>query len=125
MSRTQPKRVIWMGSSRKDVKHFPEDVKDEIGHALWLAQCGEKHITAKPLKGFGSATVLEIVDDFDTDTYRAVYTVRFERVVFVLHCFQKKAKRGSGTPRADMHLIRNRLKDAEELYRKLRQRGEV
>ena len=114
-----------MGSSRKDVRHFPEDVKDEIGHALWLAQCGEKHITAKALKGFGGATVLEIVDDFDTDTYRAVYTVRFEGVVFVLHCFHKKAKRGSGTPRADMDLIRNRLKDAEELYRKLRQRGEV
>jgi phage-related protein len=114
-----------MGSSRKDVKRFPEDVKDEIGHALWLAQCGEKHITAKPLRGFGGATVLEIVDDFDTDTYRAVYTVRFEGVVFVLHCFQKKAKRGSETPRADMDLVRNRLKDAQELYRKLRQRGEV
>ena len=117
--------MIWMGSSRKDVKRFPEDVKDEIGHALWLAQCGEKHITAKPLKGFGGATVLEIVDDFDTDTYRAVYTVRFGGVVFVLHCFQKKAKRGSATPRTDMDLIRNRLKDAEELYRKLRERGEV
>jgi phage-related protein len=100
-------------------------VKDEIGHALWLAQCGEKHITVKPLKGFGGATVLEIVDDFDTDTYRAVYTVRFEGVVFVLHCFQKKAKGGSATPRADMDLIRNRLKDAEALYRKLRERGEV
>ena len=94
-----------------------------MGYALGLAQLGARHPNAKPWKGEGPG-VLEIVEDYRGDTYRAVYTVQFEEVVFVLHCFQKKAKRGSETPRADIDLIRNRLKDAQELYRKLRQRGE-
>ena len=87
-------------------------VEDLFGYALSLAQDGRKHEQAKPLKGFGSAGVLEVVEDWDRSTYRAVYTVRFEGVVFVLHIFQKKSKRGAATPKADIDLIRERLKVA-------------
>ncbi len=76
-----------------------------MGYALYLAQCGEKHPDAKPLKGFKGAVILEVVEDFDTDTYRAVYTVKFEGVVYVLHAFQKKSKRGIATPKQDIELI--------------------
>ena len=91
-------------------------MKDEIGPALWLAQFGDKHITVKPLKGFGGAIVLEIVDDFDTDTYRAVYTVKFPGVVYVLHVFQKKSSSGSSTPVREIEKIRSRLVLAENDY---------
>jgi phage-related protein len=87
--------------------------------ALYLAQDGKKHEQAKPLKGFGSAGVLEVVEDWDRSTYRAVYTVRFEGVVFVLHIFQKKSKRGAATPKADIDLIRERLKVAEQFAKEL------
>ena len=108
--------VVWVGASRKDLSAFPEDVKDVMGHALWLAQTGGKHPDAKPLQGFGGAGVLEVVEDHETDTYRAVYTVSLPRAVYVLHAFQKKAKQGSATPKPDLDLVRKRLKRAEELH---------
>jgi phage-related protein len=109
------KRLRWLGSSRKDLKQFPPDVQDEIGYALWLAQIGDKHPDAKPLTGFRGASVLEIVDDHDSDTYRVVYTVQFARAIYVLHAFKKKAKRGIATPREDIDLINQRLKEAQRL----------
>ena len=92
---------------------LPEDVQDVFGYALHLAQEGKKHEQAKPLKGFGGAGVLEVVEDFKSDTYRAVYTVKFGSAVYVLHCFQKKSTHGAETPKPDMDLIRERLKAAE------------
>jgi phage-related protein len=112
----EPKPVRWMGKSRNDLKAFPKDVQRRVGGALWDAQIGLKAPFAKPLKGFGGASVLEIVDDFDGDTYRAVYTVRFAHVVYVLHAFQKKSKRGIATPKAELDLIVQRLKRAKEDY---------
>jgi phage-related protein len=91
----QPKPVRWVGSSKLDLSAFPEDVRRRVGGALWEAQVGHKAPYAKPLKGFGGAGVLEIVDDFDGDTFRAVYTVRFAKVVYVLHAFQKKSNAAS------------------------------
>jgi phage-related protein len=88
------KPVRWVGSSRDDLRKFPEDVKDEVGFALFTAQLGGKHPAAKPMKGFGSAGVIEIVEDHDGDTYRAVYTVKLAGTVYVLHAFQKKSTRG-------------------------------
>ena len=105
--------LFWVGSSRKDLRAFPEPVKDVIGHALFIAQLGRKHEDAKPLSGFGGPGVLEIVEDFAGDTYRAVYTVRFADAIYVLHAFQKKSKRGIKTPQKDLDLIRERLKRAE------------
>lgn len=96
---------------------MPNDVKEVMGFAIFSAQSGEKHPAAKPLKGFGGAGVLEVVEDFDGDTYRAVYTVKFAGVVYVLHAFQKKSKRGSATPRHDIDLIKQRLRTAEQHYR--------
>jgi phage-related protein len=111
-----PKPVRWVGSSKQDLSGFPEDVRRRVGGALWEAQIGRKAPYAKPLKGFGGAGVLKIVDDFDGDTFRAVYAVRFARVVYVLHAFQKKSKRGIATPKADLDLIGQRLKRAREDY---------
>ena len=111
-----PMPVRWVGSSRDDLRLFPEDVRNRVGGALWEAQLGRKAAYAKPLKGFGGAAVLEVVDDYDGDTYRAVYTVRFAGVVYVLHAFQKKSKRGSATPQQDNLLIRQRLQRAREDY---------
>ena len=113
------KPLYWVGSSKRDLLALPEDVVDVFGYALYLAQIGRKHEQAKALRGFGSAGVLEIVEDWERNSYRAVYTVRFERTVFVLHVFQKKAKRGIATPKADLDLIRQRLKAAEEAAREL------
>ena len=87
-----------------------------MGYALDFAQQGKKHPDAKPLKGFGGAGVLEIVDDYDGDTYRAVYTVKFSAAVYVLHCFQKKFKHGIATPQQDLDLIEIRLKRARDHY---------
>ncbi len=106
--------VIWMGDSLRALKEFPAGVQDEMGYALYMAQSGGKHVSAKPLKGFGSG-VLEVVSDHRGDTFRAVYTVRIAERVFVLHAFQKKAKRGIATPQADIDLIRQRLKRAIEV----------
>jgi phage-related protein len=116
------KPVEWVGSSRKDMKAMPEDVQDTFGFALYLAQLGDKHPDAKPLKGFTGAGVLEIVEDYSSDTYRAVYTVRFADAVYVLHVFQKKSKQGIATPKEEIEKVKARLKMAEELHH--RKRGE-
>jgi phage-related protein len=105
-----------VGSAKADLKTFPDEVQDVMGYALDFAQQSKKHQDAKPLKGFGGAGVLEIVDDFDGDTYRAVYTVKFADAVYVLHCFQKKSKHGIATPQQDTELIERRLKRAREHY---------
>ena len=112
----QPKPVRWIGSSQEDLRTFPEDARRRVGGALWDAQLGFKAPYAKPLKGFSGAGVLEIVDDFDGDTFRAVYTVRFAGAVYVLHAFQKKSRRGIATPKAELDLIKQRLKRAREDY---------
>ena len=111
-----PKPVRWVGSSKDDLSGFPEEVRRRVGGALWDAQRGLKAPYAKPLRGFGGAGVLEIVDDYDGNTYRAVYTVRFAGVVYVLHAFQKKSKSGKATPKAELDLIKQRLKRATEDY---------
>jgi phage-related protein len=104
-----------MGSSKKDLLALPDEVVDVFGYGLHLAQLGLKHPDAKPLSGFGSAGVLEIVEDWRGDTYRAVYTVRIKSAIYVLHVFQKKSRRGIATPKADLELIRDRLKSAEAM----------
>ena len=108
------KPVVWIGSTRKDLASFPEDVKDAMGYALYIAQRGGKHADAKPLHGFSSAGVLEIFEDHAGDTYRAVYTVRLAGRIYVLHAFQKKSKTGIKTPKPEIELIKSRLKRAEE-----------
>ena len=113
----QPKPVVWIGSSRRDLKGFPKRVRSDIGQALYTGQMGETDPAAKPLKGFGGASVMEVIDRHDTNTYRAVYTVQFADVIYVLHAFQKKSKHGAATPKADIDLIRQRLKRAEEDYK--------
>ena len=108
------KPVVWIGGSRTDLASFPEDVKDAIGYALYIAQRGGKHADAKPLRGFGSAGILEIIEDHAGDTYRAVYTVRLAGRIYVLHVFQKKSKTGIKTPKPEIELIKSRLKRAEK-----------
>ena len=108
--------LAWIGNSQKELRAFPDEVKDVMGYALHVAQAGGKHDAAKPLAGFGGAGVLEVVDDYDGDTFRAVYTVKFEDRVYVLHAFQKKAKKGIKTPKQEIDLVRNRLKLAEADY---------
>ena len=110
------KPVRWIASSRDDLRDFPEEVRLRVGGALWEAQKGGKAPWAKPLKGYGGTGVVEIVDDHDGDTYRAVYTVRFAGFVYVLHAFQKKSKSGIATPKKDLALIETRLRRAEEDY---------
>jgi phage-related protein len=114
------KSLKWIGSSYKDLMALPVDVRRFFGFALSLAQAGDKHDAAKVLKGFGGAGVLEVVEDDVGGTYRAVYTVKFAEAVFVLHCFQKKSKRGIATPKEDMDIIYARLKTAEAYAKGLR-----
>ena len=116
MNEKQEKPLRWIASALNDLKNFPEDVQDVMGYALDLAQHGQKHPNAKPLHGFSGAGVLEIVDDFDGDTYRAIYTVKFEGVIYLLHSFQKKSKHGIATPQQDIELVKKRLKIAQENY---------
>lgn len=108
------KPIEWVASSLEDLKDFPEEVQQVVGYALYLAQCDEKHPSAKPLKGFKGAGVLEVVEDFDGDTYRAVYTVKLKGAIYVLHAFQKKSKQGIATPKQDIELIEARFKRAKE-----------
>ncbi|MGE0853652.1 MAG: type II toxin-antitoxin system RelE/ParE family toxin [Hyphomicrobiaceae bacterium] len=111
------KKVHWIGSSKKDVSAFPEEVRREVGFTIWVAQTGGKALNAVPLVGFGSAKVLEVVIDDDGNTYRAVYTVKLAKAIYVLHAFHKKSKKGVATPQKDMDLIRTRLKAAVEHHR--------
>jgi phage-related protein len=121
---TAPKPVIWVASSRKDLKRFPKPVRQTVGQALFDAQTGKKHPDAKPLKGFGGAGVLEIVEDHDGNTYRAVYTVKFAGVVYVLHAFQKQSKSGKKTPAPEIAKVRARLKEAEKHHAERAQKKE-
>jgi len=111
------KPVYWIASSRADLRAFPLDVRRVMGVAIFDAQSGDEHPAAKALKGFGGRGVLEIVDDHDGETFRGVYTVKFAGAIYVLHCFQKKSKSGTATPKHEMDLISARLKLAEAHYR--------
>ncbi len=99
----------------EDLRQFPHPVQDHIGFAIYLAQTGGKHRDTKPLAGFRGAGVLEVVSDYRGDTFRAVYTLRYAGTVFVLHALQKKSKSGIETPRREMQLVEQRLKQAEKL----------
>ena|SRR2546425_9763675 len=118
---TRPTRIpgerplFWTGSSKDDLLAFPEAVVDEIGTALSVAQFGGKHPNAKPWRGEGPG-VFEVVEDYRTDTYRTVYTVKFEHAVYVLHAFQKKSPSGIKTARKDVELIGRRLNEAKADY---------
>jgi phage-related protein len=114
---TAQKPTVWIGSSLDDLRKFPDEVRRVMGFAINDAQNGDEHPRAKALKGFGGRSVIEVVDDEDGDTYRAVYTVRFAGVVYVLHAFQKKSKKGTETPKRDIEVINTRLKLAEAHYR--------
>lgn len=111
------KPLRWVGSSRKDLKGFPRDVQRDMGVALYVAQLGDMHSAAKPLKGFGGRSVLEIVSLDRSGTYRAVYTVKFEDAIYVLHAFQKKSRRGIGTPKEEIDIVRRRLAAVERFQR--------
>jgi phage-related protein len=120
-----PKPLTWVGSSKRDYIRFPDQVQDDMGYALFVAQMGERPRNAKPLKGFKGAGVLEIVEDYDGDTFRAVYTVRFAQRLYVLHAFQKKSRRGIETPKSEIRLVEQRLRAAEEDYRQRQQQDEA
>jgi phage-related protein len=110
------KKLVWIASSRRDLRALPKSVRRTFGVALWAIQTGGTPPIAKPLRGFGGAGVLELLEDDEGGTYRAVYTVRFATAVYVLHVFQKKSTRGGTTSRRDMDLIEQRLKRAAELH---------
>lgn len=110
----------WIGSSHKDLMALPVEIRRAFGFALSLAQSGDQHDDAKVLKGFGGAGVLEVLKSNVGGTYRAVYTVKFKEAVFVLHCFQKKSKKGIATPKEDMDIVHARLKVAEARAKELR-----
>lgn len=112
MDRRRDKEIIWMGDSLEQIKGFPEEVKDLIGHALRQAQRGMKHPAAKPLQGFKGAGVLEVVDNHEGDAYRAIYTVKIGDKVYVLHAFKKKSKKGISTPQKEIDLIKARYQRA-------------
>lgn len=119
------KPVFWMGSSRTDLKSFPQPVQADVGYALFAAQRGEEYRSVKALQGFGGRSVLEIVAPHDGDTYRAVYTVKFKDAIYVLHAFQKKSPKGIATPKGDLELLRRRLADAERHHKERQKaRGE-
>ena len=109
----QEQPVVWVGSSHEDLKTFPAEIQDEIGYALYIAQIGDKHPKAKPLKGFSG--VMEIRSNYKSDTYRAVYTTKIGDKIYVLHAFQKKSKRGIQTPKKEINFIKRRLRRAQEL----------
>jgi phage-related protein len=109
--------VVWIGSSRKDLRKFPREVRRDFGQALYAAQQGETDPSAKPLRGFRGGSVLEAVANHDGDTWRAVYTVRYAEAIYVLHAFQKKSTKGIATPGKEIDLIHRRLAEAERLHR--------
>ena len=120
MANQQEKPLAWVGSSKKDLMALPVGVRKFFGHALDYAQHGERHDAAKILHGFSGAGVLEVIEDDQGGTYRAVYTVKFREAVFVLHVFQKKSKRGIATPKPDIDIVRERLKVAEKMAQEMR-----
>lgn len=114
---SSPRPLVWIGSTRGDVRAFPRAVRRDLGHALYAAQEGEVDPSAKPLSGFGGASVLEVVAQHRGDTWRAVYTIRYSEAVYVLDVFQKKSKRGVATSKKDVDLIHRRLSEAERQHR--------
>ena len=114
---TRLRPVTWVGSSRHELASFPKPVRRDMSQALYAAQRGETDPAAKPLKSFGGARVMEIVDRHDTNTYRAVYTVQVAEAIYLLHAFQKKSTKGVATPKHEIDLVRRRLADAERLHR--------
>lgn len=119
MDEERIKPVEWLGSTLGDLRVLPDPVQDDFGYALYLAQTGDKHPRAKPLRGHHGSGVLEVVQQHDTQAYRAIYTVRFREAVYVLHVFQKKSRSGIATPGAEMGVVEARLKEA------LRRHGEA
>ncbi|MCI0998973.1 type II toxin-antitoxin system RelE/ParE family toxin [Ochrobactrum sp. C6C9] len=117
------KDIYWLGSTLKDIRDFPPEVRQEVGFSLHMAQNGDKALNVTPLVGFGGASVLEVISNGEGGTFRAVYTVRFGDAVYVLHAFQKKSKRGIATPKKELNLIKERLKAAEEHYLQLQRVG--
>jgi len=112
------RQIYWVNTScKKDLEDFPKAVKDQVIFALDIAREGGKHSSAKPLKGFNGASILEVVQRGKNATFRAVYTVEFEEAIFVLHCFQKKSKTGIKTPKEEIDLIKNRYKQAVAIYK--------
>ncbi|MCK4603623.1 MAG: type II toxin-antitoxin system RelE/ParE family toxin [Deltaproteobacteria bacterium] len=118
MGHKELKNIVWIGSSREELKKFPEPIKDEIGYAIYRAQEGKKHHKAKPLKGFSG--VLEITSSYKTDTYRAVYAIKLGDCIYVFHTFKKKSHKGIKTPKPDMEIIRKRLKEAHILAKEVK-----
>jgi len=116
------RELFWVGTTLDDLRAFPEEVRLEMGHALHLAQIGDESPDAKPLRGFKGAGVLEVVENYDGSTYRAVYTVRFGSGVYALHAFQKKSRRGIATDQRDIELVEKRLREAEQIDRAMRAR---
>jgi phage-related protein len=114
------KRLFWIGSTREDLKQFPDEVQDEMGHGLYLAQMGDRHNRAKTLSGLGNAKVIELRENDRSGTYRVIYTVEMADFIFVLHAFQKKSKSGIATPKQEIDLVKRRLKEAEALYKELK-----
>lgn len=113
----QQRPVIWIGSSKKDFLKFPSQVRNEMGHALYIAQKGEKHRDAKPLRGFRGGSVVEISIRDEWGTYRTMYTIQFKEAVIVLHAFQKKSTSGIKTPKHEIDLVEQRLKAAQGSYK--------
>jgi phage-related protein len=116
VNRELPKPLRWVGSTLRDLRAFPSEVRSAVGYALYAAQNGNVDPAAKPMKGFGGASVMEITAPFSGDTWRAIYTVRFQEVVYVLHAFQKKSKSGASTPKKEIDLIYQRLAAAQRDY---------
>ena len=111
------RQIVWVGSSRRDLRGFPRKVRRDVGRALYAAQRGETDPSARPMKGFGGGSVLEIIADYSGNTWRGVYTVRYSEAIYVLHAFQKKSKSGIATPKRGLDLIHHRLAEAERLHR--------
>src|SRR5438132_7691290 len=116
MDDLRPKSLVWIASSRRDMRALPKEVRRTFGVALFAVQTGETPPIAKPLRGFGGAVVFELIEDDAGGTYRAVYTVRFATAIYVLHVFQQKSKRGKATPQRDIDLVDERLKRAREIH---------
>lgn len=117
------KHLLWVGSSKRDLMEMPNDVIDDFGYGLYQAQMGKHPDSGKTLTGFGGASVVELVEDYRGDTFRAVYTVKFADAIIVLHAFQKKSKKGKETPKKEMDLVHSRLKLAEEAYKEWKRQG--
>ncbi len=108
-----PRSVVWLGSSRQDLREFPQPVRRDMGAALFAAQCGETAEHVKPFKGVGSG-VMEIAERYDKNAYRLIYAMQIGKRIYVLHVFQKKSKSGVATPKSDIDLIKRRYKEAQE-----------